>query len=427
MKNATTAPAGKLVPLAIPAYPWESVSMDLIICDNFCVPPPPPFCNMASLNTGTLTMQFDAMINQSGRTPNISVNVLLDSGATHCFMPQSLATKLCIPITPSSFNSTGLGNGKDCTVLGECSLSMEIQGVRDTLKCLVLRDFMKGIDLVLGNNWHKSNEAITNWKEESVLIRSGSRFFKLFSITSSAWRTDILNALKQPALTHAQTKRWTKQGARSFVMYVGLDNSILPAHHSAFCGLNAESLPALHLGDDDASDEPDIPIMYAPGVKTLLDLYSDIFGPLPIGLPPARGEGHVISLVEGAKPSFRPNFRMSPAEAAETSSQVKTLLAHGFIEQSSSPYAAPILFVTKKDGSVRMVFDYRALNTITKKNRYPLPRIEDLFDKCAGAKVFTTLDLQQGYHQIRIPDSNQEKTASRTPMGLYHFKVLTFG
>ena len=74
-----------------------------------------------------------------------------------------------------------------------------------------------------------------------------------------------------------------------------------------------------------------------------------------------------------------------------------------------------------------MVFDYCALNTITKKNRYPLPRIEDLFDKFAGAKFFTTLDLQQGYHQIRIPDTDQEKTAFRTPMGLYQFKVLTFG
>ena len=76
---------------------------------------------------------------------------------------------------------------------------------------------------------------------------------------------------------------------------------------------------------------------------------------------------------------------------------------------------------------MRMVFDYRALNTITKKNRYPLPRIEVLFDKFAGAKFFTSLDLQQGYHQIRIPDSDKEKTAFRTPMGLYQFKVLTFG
>ena len=136
--------------------------VEAFLCDNFCVPPPPPFCNMAGLNIGILTMQFDGMINHAGRAPNIPINVFLDSGATHNFLPLSIATKLGIPVLPSSFNSTGLGNGKDCTVLGECSLSLEIQGVRDTLKCLILKDFMQGIDLVLGNSWHKSNEAITN-------------------------------------------------------------------------------------------------------------------------------------------------------------------------------------------------------------------------------------------------------------------------
>ena len=176
-----------------------------------------------------------------------------------------------------------------------------------------------------------------------------------------------MEALKQPALSHAQAKRWTKQGARSFVMFVGAEKSVLPQHFSAFCGLDADALPALRLGDDDPPPMPEVPIVHPPGVQNLLNRYSDIFGPLPIGLPPVRGEGHVITLIEGSQPSFRPNFRMSPSEVAETTSQVKSLLAHGFIEQSVSPYAAPILFVTKKDGSIRMVFDYRALNTITKK------------------------------------------------------------
>ena len=107
--------------------------------------------------------------------------------------------------------------------------------------------------------------------------------------------------------------------------------------------------------------------------------------------------------------------------------QVKTLLHHESIELSRSPYAAPVIFVTKKTGEMRMVFDYRALNSIIVKSRYPLPRIEDIFDKLAGSKFFSCLDLQQGYHPIRIPDSDREKTAFRTPMGLYQFKVLTFG
>ena len=251
--------------------------VEAYLCHNCCAPPPPPFCNMAPIQSGKLTMQFEALINQAGRTPYLPVNVLLDSGATHNFMPHSLSKKLGIVINPSSFGSTGLGNGLDCQVLGQCSLSLEIQGVRDTLKCLVLKDFMQGIDLVLGNGWHKSNEAITNWKEESVLIRSGSRFFKLFATTSPAWRTDILDALKQPPLSYAQSKRWTKQGARSFIMFVGKENSVLPTHNSVFCGLDAEALPPLRLGDDDdSSNEPVTPIVHPPGVQSLLDEYADM-------------------------------------------------------------------------------------------------------------------------------------------------------
>jgi len=97
------------------------------------------------------------------------------------------------------------------------------------------------------------------------------------------------------------------------------------------------------------------------------------------------------------------------------------------IEPSSSPYGAPVLFVGKKDDSLRMCIDYQALNKITFKNKYPLPRIGQLMDSLAGAKVFTSLDLQSGYHQIRITPEDVSKTAFRTPFGHYQFKVLRFG
>jgi transposase InsO family protein len=120
-------------------------------------------------------------------------------------------------------------------------------------------------------------------------------------------------------------------------------------------------------------------------------------------------------------------YRLSPKEKAEMESQVKQLLKEGKIEPSSSPYGAPILFVSKKDGSMRMVIDYRALNKITVKNRYPLPRIDDLLDTLAGAKVFSSLDLTSGYHQIRIEPEDVPKTAFRTPLGHFQWKVLSFG
>jgi len=164
----------------------------------------------------------------------------------------------------------------------------------------------------------------------------------------------------------------------------------------------------------------------SPEMRKLIDEYKDVFSSIQ-DLPPFRNTGHTIPTEPGSKPPFRPMFRLSPKELAEVERQVAELLKLGLIEPSSSPYGAPVLFVGKKDGSLRMCIDYRALNKITVKNKYPLPRIDQLMDSLAGAQVFTSLDLQSGYHQIRISPEDVSKTAFRTPFGHYQFKVLSFG
>eukprot|EP00798_Chlamydomonas_sp_ICE-L_P000407 gene407-biopygen138 len=126
-------------------------------------------------------------------------------------------------------------------------------------------------------------------------------------------------------------------------------------------------------------------------------------------------------------PKFSRGHRLSPAELLEVEQQVKDLLAKGFIHPSSSAWGSPILFVAKPDGSWRMAIDYRKLNKVTNPNRYPLPRIDDLFDQVRGAKVFSNMYLRNAYHNIRLHDSDVPKTAFITPMGLYEFKVLQFG
>ncbi|GIL46319.1 hypothetical protein Vafri_3330, partial [Volvox africanus] len=119
--------------------------------------------------------------------------------------------------------------------------------------------------------------------------------------------------------------------------------------------------------------------------------------------------------------------RLSPLELDEVKRQVTDLLAKGMIRPSTSPYSAPILFVGKKDGSLRMCIDYRGLNAATVKNRYPLPRVDDLLDKLKGSAYFSSIDLQQGYNQIRIAESDIPKTAFRTPFGHFEYTVLSFG
>jgi len=149
---------------------------------------------------------------------------------------------------------------------------------------------------------------------------------------------------------------------------------------------------------------------------------------LPKGLPPLREGGHsVIPLHPGPRPQNRAMFRYSPLERREMETQVAELLEKGLIQPSISPYGAPVLFVKKKTGELRMCIDYRALNTSTVRNSYPLPRIDDLLDKLQGATVFSSLDLMSGYHQIRLPPEDEPKTAFKTPFGLFQFKVMPFG
>jgi hypothetical protein len=119
-------------------------------------------------------------------------------------------------------------------------------------------------------------------------------------------------------------------------------------------------------------------------------------------------------------------YRLSPVQQAEVTSKLTNLLEKGLVEPSTSPYGAPILFVGKNDGSLRMVQDDRYLNKNTIRNRYPLPRIDDLLNSIFGMKYFTSLDLTSGYYQIRSTEEDVPKTAFRTPFELYQFKVLTF-
>ncbi|KAJ9518388.1 hypothetical protein QJQ45_010285 [Haematococcus lacustris] len=200
-------------------------------------------------------------------------------------------------------------------------------------------------------------------------------------------------------VTAKQAARWLRKGGSAMVAMVSLEDLTLPA---------------------------DVSPVHRQHLQALLDEYSDVFEPIT-GLPPERAVGHSIPLQPDAKPPARPSYRMSKPEHDELRRQITDLLAKGLIEPNSSPFAAPVLFVQKKSGELRMCIDYRQLNKITIRDQYPLPRIDDLFDQLAGKTVFSSLDLQAGYHQIRIPAEDVPKTAFRTPEGHYQFKVLCFG
>jgi hypothetical protein len=155
--------------------------------------------------------------------------------------------------------------------------------------------------------------------------------------------------------------------------------------------------------------------------------YPDVFPDGLPGIPPDRDVEFVIELQPGTAPISKRPYRMPPKELAELKNQLQELLDKGYIHPSSSPWGSPALFVKKKNGSLRMCVDYRPLNAVTIKDKYPLPRIDVLFDQLAGAKVFSKIDLRSGYHQIKIRASDVPKTAFSTRYGLYEFLVMSFG
>ncbi|GKA09069.1 putative reverse transcriptase domain-containing protein [Tanacetum coccineum] len=154
---------------------------------------------------------------------------------------------------------------------------------------------------------------------------------------------------------------------------------------------------------------------------------SRVHGKRMPGLPPARPVEFQIDLIPGAAPVARAPYRLAPSEMKELSEQLQELSDKGFIRPSSSPWGAPVLFVKKKDGSFRMCIDYRELNKLTVKNRYPLPRIDDLFDQLQGSSIYSKIDLRSGYHQLRVREQDIPKTAFRTRYGHYEFQVMPFG
>ena len=167
-------------------------------------------------------------------------------------------------------------------------------------------------------------------------------------------------------------------------------------------------------------------------IRAVLEEVDDVFPQdLPLGLPPVR-EGHEfkIDLEDEVPPVHRPLYKMSPLELEEAKKQIESMLEHGFIRPSDSPYGAPVLFAfPRRMGALGLItgIDYRRLNEKTVKNKYPLPLPEELFDRLESAKVFSKIDLRLGYWQMPVKPGDVHKTAFKTRWGLYEFLVMPFG
>ncbi|CAA0823405.1 Uncharacterized mitochondrial protein AtMg00860, partial [Striga hermonthica] len=317
---------------------------------------------------------------------DIPVFVLFDTGATHSFISRRCLDAIGVhAITAVDPLEVSLASGrKIVTSVKATDLSISIGGriLSTDVYVLEMRDF----DLILGMDW------LTRFHAD---IRCHDREITLYlpgddQITFFSTKTCSLPHVISMAKARKMLRRCNCQG------YL------------------------VSLVDDSpkARTPHDVPI-----VREFVDVFPD---ELPRG-PPNRQVEFSIELIPGAGPVSKAPYRMAPKELQELKAQVQELLRLGFIRPSVSPWGAPVLFVKKKDGSMRMCIDYRDLNRLTIQNKYPLPRIDDLFDQLRGACVFSKIDLRSGYHQLKIKESDIPKTAFRTRYGHYEFIVIPFG
>ncbi|TYK03434.1 gag protease polyprotein [Cucumis melo var. makuwa] len=311
--------------------------------------------------------------------------VLFDSGSSHSFISSAFVLHAHLEVEPLHHVLSV------STPSGECILSkekvkacqIEIAGcvIEVTLLVLDMPDF----DVILGMDWLAANHASIDCSRKEVAFNPPSMASFKFKGKGSRSSPQIISAIKASKLLSQGT--W------------GILTSVVDTR------------------------EVDVSLSSEPVVRD----YPDVFPEELPGLPPHREVEFAIELEPGTVPISRAPYRMAPAELKELKVQLQELLDKGFIRPSVSPWGAPVLFVKKKDGSMRLCIDYRELNKVTVKNRYPLPRIDDLFDQLQGATVFSKIDLRSGYHQLRIKDGDVPKTAFRSRYGHYEFIVMSFG
>jgi len=250
----------------------------------------------------------------------------------------------------------------------DCPLFIENRKFLVNLICLPLSQ----LDVILGMDWLSSNQVLLNCAKKSMIFPNSE------------------NLLKSPTNSNSEPLRNEIQGY-------------------------------LLLSSMEIKEEVELKNI------AVVQNFPEVFPNNILGLPPNREIEISIYLMPGVGPISVAPYRMSPSELAELKKQLEELLEKYFIRPSVSPWGAPVLLVKKKDGSFRLCVDYRQLNKFTIKNKYPLPRIDDLMDQLRGASVFSKIDLRSGYHQFRVKVEDIQKTAFRTRYGHYEYQVMPFG
>jgi hypothetical protein len=287
--------------------------------------------------------------------------VLFDLGATHSLISSSYV-KLCRLSIESLEHNICIATPTGDTItyrkyVGNCPIKIEGRVLPAKLAVFGMLAF----DVILGIDWLSKYKANIDCHRKEVTFRPHDMEEFTFYGSNVGSTPPLLSAI--------QAIKNVREGAQAYLAYV-------------------QAKPEVR------TKLEDIPVVCN---------YPDVFSEVT-GLPLDREIEFSIDLMPATQPIHKAPYRMAPTELQELKEQLQELFDRGFIWPSVSPWGAPVLFVKKKDGSMRMCIDYRELNRVTVKNRYPLRRIDDLFDQLKGASVFSKIDLLSGYHQLRVQE-----------------------
>ncbi|XP_028551072.1 uncharacterized protein LOC110094610 [Dendrobium catenatum] len=326
-------------------------------------------------------------------------DLLIDNGCTENIVSKALVNALQLKTTknPNPYRISWVKRGIDIQVSEMCRVNFSIgKHYNSEVLCDVLD--MDVCHLILGRPWQFDTGVIYDGRANAYAFEWKGRKLKL------------LPTVLRPANEDADRKP---------ALCIVSGNSLLKS------GREAKAVLAVVVAEENQNVTM---VNHPPELLQILEEFADtIPNSLPSELPPERSVQHQIDFVPGANLPNLPHYKMSPAEHKQLQNIVDDLLDKQLIQPSLSPCAVPALLVPKKDGSWRMCIDSRAINKITLKYRFPVPRLEDMLDYLAGATVFSKLDLRSGYHQIRIRPGDEWKTAFKTRNGLFEWRVMPFG
>ena len=318
---------------------------------------------------------------------------LIDSGASHDTIDESFVYNYNLRVQDAK-QEVLCGGKASIGIIGHTTATVQVQSYKAQVQFFVMPLPKFGFKIVLGQSWLIRHTAKMDYSHEQVLLQHN----KLTHVLSCGRHNDmgkpVLNAIE------FQQHLREEDSMYSYGIMTEIEDEMM-------IDLNGAAVQS-------ASDRE------KPLIDKYAQVYKDLYKDLPTGLPPDRGIWHRINTGMAA-PVSKPMYRLSSKEKLEAEFMVKDYLAKNWIQPSCSPYSSPILFVRKKDGIMRMCVKYRALNKVTVKDKYPLPRIDDLMDKLQGAHIFSSLDLQSGYHKLKIADEDVHKTAFITHKGLNEF------